>query len=434
MRISPKGAGHPDVLGLHGAPEGQGSVLEGNASGLAMVARVVVLAASIDDELAKSAFTFTSSCSSHVRTTRDAAGYRGGHGCCGVPKFVFPSVPEWTRGLPLAAFAPCRTVVVGRACCGACGHRAGRRGNADHGGITYPPSNPMQASPIPTTQDGDARAQAIALYLGTGDYDTSFRAWPGNVIERETRGHTELLQALVNRVGQLSATRKAPVISLPADLVGFTRKKVEPMVRGLFRKDEQELVLGVLEKSVVFLTPGNINRVLLKCTWLHTAWNLANLYLDSVGSELLGSEAHRLVGLSEETTCYVSTGYFEPGDRFADFIVHEAAHIFHNCKRRTVGLPETRTREWLLDIAYRKRETFAYACEAYARILELAPRPRDRAELAAEFGRQVRISADGVDASEVATTLAAAAQVRNGWKVILESCAPERHPGHRRQP
>ena len=30
--------------------------------------------------------------------------------------------------------------------------------------------------------------------------------------------------------------------------------------------------------------------------------------------------------------------------------------------RDTVGLSVTRRREWLLDIDYRKRETFAYAC------------------------------------------------------------------------
>ena len=50
--------------------------------------------------------------------------------------------------------------------------------------------------------------------------------------------------------------------------------------------------------------------------------------------------------------------------------MHEVAHIFHNCKRRTLGLPHSRTKEWLLDIAFVERETFAYACETYSRILE----------------------------------------------------------------
>jgi hypothetical protein len=53
--------------------------------------------------------------------------------------------------------------------------------------------------------------------------------------------------------------------------------------------------------------------------------------------------------------------YFRHEDPFADFVVHEIAHIFHNCKRRAAGLPETRMRDWLLDIDFRKRETFAYA-------------------------------------------------------------------------
>jgi hypothetical protein len=57
------------------------------------------------------------------------------------------------------------------------------------------------------------------------------------------------------------------------------------------------------------------------------------------------SHAPRLVGLSEETTCYVSPDYFAEDCPFADFIVHEAAHIFHNCKRATVGLRETRTKD-----------------------------------------------------------------------------------------
>jgi hypothetical protein len=34
--------------------------------------------------------------------------------------------------------------------------------------------------------------------------------------------------------------------------------------------------------------------------------------------------------------------YFAEGDPFADFIVHEAAHIFHNCQRQTIRLREMR--------------------------------------------------------------------------------------------
>ena len=53
------------------------------------------------------------------------------------------------------------------------------------------------------------------------------------------------------------------------------------------------------------------------------AWDLANLYLASVGASLLSAEAPGLVGLSEETTCYVSIAYFRELGRFEDFIVHD---------------------------------------------------------------------------------------------------------------
>jgi hypothetical protein len=75
---------------------------------------------------------------------------------------------------------------------------------------------------------------------------------------------------------------------------------------------------------------------------------------------------HPILGLSEETTCYVAMDYFRAQKRFDDYVVHEAAHLFHNCKRKTIGIRETRRREWPLDIDYIKRETFAYACEAEA--------------------------------------------------------------------
>ena len=102
-------------------------------------------------------------------------------------------------------------------------------------------------------------------------------------------------------------------------------------------------------------------------SWLSTAWTLANLYLSSLDAEPLGNGASRVVGISQERTCYVSTEYFATESRFADFVVHEAAHIFHNCKRGSIGLAETRKREWLLDIDFGKREAFAYGCEVYSR-------------------------------------------------------------------
>lgn len=188
-------------------------------------------------------------------------------------------------------------------------------------------------------------ATAIARYLRSGDYEPDHPEWPGqNIVERATRGHDELLRALVAEVKRRAKGRRhAPVPQL--DLTSWTRRKMTPMVHGLFSEAERDAVLRLLEKSVVFLTSDNIEAVLFGQRWLGTAWDLANLYLSSVRTELLGPNAPSLLGLGEETTCYVSTDYFVDRGKIEDFVIHEAAHVFHNCKRRTAGLSETRARE-----------------------------------------------------------------------------------------
>ncbi len=270
-------------------------------------------------------------------------------------------------------------------------------------------------------------AAEIDRYLRTGDTDIDARAWPGDLFERGKRQHADLRDALVRDVRRLASGRAhAPV---PTNLgIEFTRAKVEPMVRGLLTRAEQETALATFERSVVYVTSDTIEPILRNHMWDRSAWDLANMYLLSVGAKLLGKKAARIVGMSEETTCYVSPDYFVEGDLFADFIVHEAAHIFHNCKRRTVGLHETRRKEWLLDIEFTKRETFAYSCEAYARVIARAKSPTERHALAVEYGSKTRISEESVDPAEVASIVTEAATARNGWKVILARCAPIARP------
>lgn len=271
-------------------------------------------------------------------------------------------------------------------------------------------------------------ADEVERYLRTGETDPHHAAWPGNgFMERANRAHEDLRGALVREVRRLAEGLAHEPLP-QADTVALTRERVEPMVRGLFPRVEQDAVLTTLQKSVVFLTSANIEPLLLEHGYDSSAWTLANLYLASLGAKLLGEEAPRLVGLSEETTCYVSPDYFADDDPFADFIVHEAAHIFHNCKRRTIGLPEARRKEWLLDIEFSQRETFAYSCEAYARIIARAKSRAERRATAAEYSSKRRISEKRVDPTEVARIVAEAANARNGWKVILARCAPTTRP------
>ena len=182
------------------------------------------------------------------------------------------------------------------------------------------------------------------------------------------------------------------------NVTAFARKKAEPMVRGLVPQIEQENVLTLLERSLVFLSPATIGPVLMKMPWPRTAWNLANLYLASYVAEP-SRDALGIVGLSAEHL-YVSVGYFHRVGRFEDFVVHEMAHTFHNCKRATAGLRETRRREWLLDIDYRKRETFAYACEVYSRILEIGGAAQARERHVTEIEEREMPPDELVDPSE----------------------------------
>lgn len=267
-------------------------------------------------------------------------------------------------------------------------------------------------------------AEDTERFLRTGETDPYAAACSGDRRNGYKQARHDLREALIAEVRRRTPSKLVP--SLPADIVGLTRRKVEPMVRGLLPQAEQPVVLSTLERSVVFLTPSNIETLLHEEMYHHSAWILANMYLASLDLELLGPEAPQLVGYSQNTTCFVSARYFEGGNLFADFVVHEAAHIFHNCKRETLGLPFTRRREWLLEIDYRQRETFAYACEAYSRILELADSPVRRRQLAAEFSDTVRIADERADATEVAAIVCEAAMTRNGWKSILRRCRPRR--------
>jgi hypothetical protein len=132
----------------------------------------------------------------------------------------------------------------------------------------------------------------------------------------------------------------------------------------------------------------------------------------TAGTECPSTSSARPRSLDEEVERYVRTGEHDN-------------HLFHNCKRQTVGLPYTRQREWILEIAFARRETFAYTCEAYGRILELGKGPAERRALLAELERKAP-PADQVDPAEYVDILREAVAARDGWKRILVRCAPPR--------
>ena len=236
------------------------------------------------------------------------------------------------------------------------------------------------------------------------------------------RRYDEVLRhALLDELNRRAANRRGRRLPNGFEPSAFVRRKVGPMVTGLFPRREHEAVLAVVDKAFVFLTRRATRQVVLETSYLSTAWTVANIYLASIGAECLGESDWAVVGSCEDR-CYVSMDYFGATGSFADYVVHEAAHVFHNTKRERVGLRSTRRREWLVDIEFRKRETFAYACEAYSRILEQAPRPSDRVKLLEEYAEGPMPNDDRVNPDELMAILREAVTKRNGWKAIHRGC------------
>jgi hypothetical protein len=248
-------------------------------------------------------------------------------------------------------------------------------------------------------------------------------------------GYERHLRAeLIAEVRRRECGRRQAKVPADVNSPSWTRGKVEPMINGLFPATERQVVLQAAECSIVFLTCEAADQIIREVPYLESAWTIANVYLNSLGAPMLGNEAMQIVGLSLERKCYVSTEYFAEKDPFADYITHEVAHIFHNCKRETLGLPHTLSKEWLLDIAYAKRETFAYACETYGRIVEQAQGTAGRRALLAQYARSPKPSDETVDSAELLDILTEAVKARNGWKRILARCSSSNQPVPRSAP
>jgi len=265
--------------------------------------------------------------------------------------------------------------------------------------------------------------QLTRHFLVTGEHDVLHGAWPGgDLLAKACTAENTLRAALIEEVGRRMEDRDPPSLPPGFDSFQFVHGKVGPMVRGFFPARERQILLDLFDGSLVFVSHDNIEQILSETQWLHSAWQIANLYLGSLDLPGLNKQPVHFVGLSENTTFFVSMAYFEDANPFADWVVHEAAHVLHNWKRDRVGLTSTRTREFLLPIAYAKRELFAYACEAYAMIVENAKGPAGRRRLHAEYARSWMTDDDRLDRGELVAVVAEAVDARNGWKRILQRC------------
>jgi hypothetical protein len=168
-----------------------------------------------------------------------------------------------------------------------------------------------------------AAAPSPSLAL-TKNTNSSFAGWPGaNHVDVAHKASQRLRTVLVEETLR-RADGFGSQVTLPVEPHAWARNRLSPMVCGLFGTGERSIVLDKLARGVVFLTPRNIAAVHIEQTRLSTAWNLANLCLYSI-PPCFPQQACPIVGLSEETTCYVSISHFDETDPFADFVVHEGS-------------------------------------------------------------------------------------------------------------
>lgn len=275
---------------------------------------------------------------------------------------------------------------------------------------------------------GHVIAEELASYIATGHDDPDgWHRYPGQSIgEKMIAHHSALRHALLDRVRELEAGCASPTVPEGRASNAFVRERLRPMIHGLFPADERDHMLDVVTRSVVFLTHDIVHELIANTSWPNTAWNVARIWLDSIDAPPLSDEATGLLGLSEGTQCLVSLRYFQDieADPFADYVVHEVAHLFHNNKRRYVDLPAKGRREWILDIEFRKRELFAHACEFYSHIAAAAKDRRGRERLVEDLAPRAGGFSDQVDPDELIDVLREAAGARNGWRRILRRCAP----------
>ena len=111
-----------------------------------------------------------------------------------------------------------------------------------------------------------AVADEVQRFIATGASDPLFSAWEGrDALDRMTRGDRELLDALVDEARRRAGTAAIPGPLEGIDLAALTRRKVEPMVRGLFPKAEQDAVLALVERSVVVVTLDTLESAVAAC-------------------------------------------------------------------------------------------------------------------------------------------------------------------------
>jgi hypothetical protein len=122
-------------------------------------------------------------------------------------------------------------------------------------------------------------------------------------------------------------------------------------------------------------------------------------------------------GVSGGGFAHVRLPAYESQDPYSDVIVHKAAHLLHYLKPAHYGLQVRRDQQRFVDVEFCHRELFAFASEAYSRVV-LHNKRKSRISFAEEMKARAFSFPRG-QIEEVAAVVRSS-RARNGWRVIRE--------------
>ena len=235
--------------------------------------------------------------------------------------------------------------------------------------------------------------------------------------EAYSRATKTALQNLLDLLADLlpAEAQASPLVSPDA-----IRQHIEPMVSGLVQADWRDVALREITARMFILNLAGTRMAVeaeLSTCFMGSAWRvLWPLFEDyglkpddiNVGCDgLAGDYAH------------VRWSAYQTDDPYSDVVVHEAAHMLHYLKPSHHGFHVRRGQERFVDIEFHHRELFAYACEAYSRVVLHGDR-KSRIAFAEEMP-DAAFSFPQTEIKEVAALVLSAARARNGWRLTREA-------------
>ena len=266
-------------------------------------------------------------------------------------------------------------------------------------------------------------AEVIERFLRTGE-----ETWEGSGSGRFTVAHFKEDEAYTRAVktalrilfGLLADLLPAEARLTPRVAPETIRSRINPMVKGLVQSDWQEIALReVTARTFVLNCQGAKAAIDAEFSTCYTgsAWQILWALFGDYGlkPDEIKVECDGIAG----DFAHARWSAYQSSDPYADVVVHEAAHLLHYLKPRHYGLQVRRGQERFVDVEFCHRELFAFACEAYSRVLLHTTR-KSRISFAEKM-LEGAFSFPRGKIQAVAALVFDAACARNGWRVIREA-------------